>query len=162
MPEIRPVKSVLLLIGQRYQFASNAMPPVNKPPMQKKQSHLLHDHETVVDILKMHKEPTDGSVVMLKPGTDEPFEMDESPYDLADVDATLVIVPNKPRALVEAEKAVVDAKAHADQAQRDAEQAAYLKIHPQANDIPPAPARDPRDAQSTGAYEPAPAETLKP
>lgn len=81
MSEVHPVKEVLLLIGDDHghRFA-HQMPATAKPQHRRKQTHLLHAHETVIDILKTHHEPLDGSVVILNPESGEAFLPWEHPY----------------------------------------------------------------------------------
>jgi hypothetical protein len=81
-PAVKAKKLITLLIGLRGKA--------------KQQSHFLHAHESVLDILKKNGQQTDGSLIALKPGTKEPFEMSDVPYDEVSEGAKVEVVPNQP------------------------------------------------------------------
>lgn len=80
-PAVKAKKLVTLLIGQRGKG--------------KQQSHFLHTHESVLDILKKNGQVTDGSLIALNPSTSEPFDMDEAPYDAVKDGDKIEVVPNQ-------------------------------------------------------------------
>ena len=53
-------------------------------------------HDTVIDILGRLSVPTDGSMVMLMPGTTIPFAMHDQPYSDLTANAVVAVVPNQP------------------------------------------------------------------
>jgi hypothetical protein len=75
--------------------AAQVMPPTNKPVVSRKQTAKIRHHETVVDIFKAVNIATDGSLVMLRPGTNGAFDYDDQPYDDVESDAELLVVPNR-------------------------------------------------------------------
>ena len=97
---VAPAKTITLTIGDPVVHQPDQMPPTNKPTPQRRQTHFLHAHETVLDILKRHNLPTDGSVrVKVPKGTDAPrsarfFPMDVEPYRYVADHSTLEIVSN--------------------------------------------------------------------
>lgn len=97
-PEILARKAVILLIGPRNQpFPTNVMLPVGvKNAAPKKQSAFVNHHDTVVDLLKFGQQPTDGSMVVLQPGTLKAYAMDAQPYDDIENGDIVEIVPNRP------------------------------------------------------------------
>lgn len=78
---VKAKKLVTLLIGPRGKG--------------KQQTHFLHAHESVLDVLKHNRQVTDGSLIALKSGTAEPFDMDESPYESVKDGDRIEVVPNQ-------------------------------------------------------------------
>ncbi len=92
---VKPHLAITILVGER-----NIAPPPqgvfqHRIPLQNRTALIRH-HETVVDLFKGLSIPTDGSMVMLVPGTSEPFDMMVCPYDDLRGGAVLSVVPNRP------------------------------------------------------------------
>lgn len=93
-PLIQPKKTVILLYGDRSTFAAQAL-TVGRPALPKRQAAYVHHHTDIVELLKFIGQPTDGSVVILRPGTIVPFGMDNQPYADVTDGCTLEVVPNR-------------------------------------------------------------------
>jgi hypothetical protein len=104
-PAILLKKFVTLIVGERLMgnptypvvqgFPAMQLSVSNKLQGPGKQSYYLNHHDTVVDILKFVHRATDGSEVVLVPGTLAPFAMDDQPYDKVNDGDSLVILPNR-------------------------------------------------------------------
>jgi len=94
--EIKPAKSVKLRIGAT--SVDNAPIPLTiaKQPLTRVQTATIRHHDSLVDLLDAHKLPTDGSQVILKPGTAEPFDWKDDIYSAVDHGTELLVVPNRP------------------------------------------------------------------
>jgi len=69
---------------------------LNKGPQPRSQSATIRHHDTAVDVMDAYGIPTDGSQVILKPGTNVPFEADEVLYDEVEDKSNLLVVTNVP------------------------------------------------------------------
>lgn len=99
--EIMPAYNVRFLVGPR------AKPPVpgapfTRPPQPIDKTQPIRWHDSTVDILGRLSLPTDGSMVLLVPGSALPFSMYTNPWYELRPEATVYIVPNNPQQVGEA------------------------------------------------------------
>lgn len=79
--KIKPDVTYKILVGKRAtQPTEDEAGFVHKVPLQDR-TILVRHHDTVIDIFCRLSIPTDGSMVMLRPGTSLPFCMEDMPYD---------------------------------------------------------------------------------
>jgi hypothetical protein len=90
--DLKIEKHVTLEIGP----PTAAYMPGIKKIVRRTQTALIKHHDRVIDIFTRYGLATDGSLAMLKPGTREPFEMDDSPYGAFESKMTVLVVPNFP------------------------------------------------------------------
>lgn len=77
---ILPDITIRMMVGPRL-FTSNAEGPYKRPVKLQDRTGLVKWQDTVVCILGRMSIPTDGSMVMLRPGTAFPFDMEDRPYE---------------------------------------------------------------------------------
>lgn len=93
--KIQPKIAVTILVGPQLPKIAAGVPlghlakPANK-------TGFITWHDTVYDILARLSEPTDGSLVMLIPGSSYPFQMWDMPYEHLKEGASVYVVPNNP------------------------------------------------------------------
>ena len=96
MITIQPKKNVTMLIGTRFPFKIDGVAPVGyKPDVKRSVPCAVNHHDTVVDVLKTLALPTDGSMLLLEPGTIVPFDLDALPYADLKEGGKYEIVPNR-------------------------------------------------------------------
>lgn len=93
--KVQPKIQVTLQVGARTAAPTpgsgfvHRVRPVNK-------TCTISWHETVFDILERLSEVSDGSLVMLRPGSPYPFQMWDEPYQALTTGTVLSVVPNSP------------------------------------------------------------------
>lgn len=93
---IKPDISIKLMVGPRNQVP--VPEGVFRRPIPLQNCTILVRHQdSVIDILARISRSTDGTLVMLKPGTSFPFQMEDRPYDILRSGVTVSVVPNEPR-----------------------------------------------------------------
>lgn len=91
--EIRLHKTVTLVIAATGQPALGLT--INKPPLSRRQTATVRHHDTATDILDENGINTDGTQVILRPGTNEPFDYDDIVYGEVESNMEVYVVPNR-------------------------------------------------------------------
>jgi hypothetical protein len=66
------------------------------PKRLKTSTGVIKERDTVISVLSRLGLQTDGGVVLLRPGSNFPFQMDEQPYSEVCAGLVLSVVPNRP------------------------------------------------------------------
>lgn len=90
--KLKQEKIVTLKIG----IPDTAYVAGTKKVQRRTQTAVIQHHEFTVDILKKYGIPTDGSMVILMPGSKHPFDADDVPYEEIETNMELLVVPNDP------------------------------------------------------------------
>lgn len=93
---IQPAKSVTLVIGETSKPGTSPAPiSTSKSMLPRRQGATIRHYDTIISVLEKHSVYTDGSRVILRPGTNEAFEYEDDLYASVEDGLELFIVPNR-------------------------------------------------------------------